>query len=138
MKILIVVGALPQFILPWSPCTGLRIRMIKGVCRTFLQPCRKVAANCSTSPYQTEAGINRLDPDSPCQHPDHFIEFVGYPEMAYLLKRCRIVLTDRGGFQKEAFFFGKLYVNLRDETEWVEIFGMRSQCTCSVQMPNVW
>ena len=49
------------------------------------------------------------------------VDPVGYLEMIYLLKRCRIVLTDSGGLQKEAFFFKKPCVTLREETEWVEL-----------------
>ena len=49
------------------------------------------------------------------------IEPVGYLEMIYLLQHCNIVMTDSGGLQKEAFFFGKPCVTLRDETEWVEL-----------------
>lgn len=49
------------------------------------------------------------------------IEPVSYFDMIELLKHTRIVLTDSGGMQKEAFFFGKPCVTLRDETEWVEL-----------------
>jgi UDP-GlcNAc3NAcA epimerase len=49
------------------------------------------------------------------------IEPVGYFDMLQLLTRCAIVLTDSGGLQKEAFFFGKPCVTLRDETEWLEL-----------------
>ena len=49
------------------------------------------------------------------------IEPVGYLEMIYLLKNCSLVMTDSGGLQKEAFFFHKPCVTLRDETEWVEL-----------------
>lgn len=49
------------------------------------------------------------------------VEPVGYFDMLYLLRKCRAVLTDSGGLQKEAFFFGKPCVTLRDETEWVEL-----------------
>ena len=46
---------------------------------------------------------------------------VGYFEMIELLKRCKLVLTDSGGLQKEAFFFHKHCVTLRDQTEWTEL-----------------
>ncbi len=46
---------------------------------------------------------------------------VGYLEIIYLLKRTSLVMTDSGGMQKEAFFFKKPCLTLRDETEWVEL-----------------
>lgn len=49
------------------------------------------------------------------------VEPVGYLEIVYLLKNSKIVLTDSGGMQKEAFFFQSPCVTLRDETEWVEL-----------------
>jgi len=49
------------------------------------------------------------------------IEPVGYLEMVYLLEHCKLVMTDSGGLQKEAFFFKKPCITLRDETEWVEL-----------------
>lgn len=49
------------------------------------------------------------------------IDPVGYLEMVHLLKNCSLVMTDSGGLQKEAFFFKKHCITLRDETEWVEL-----------------
>ncbi len=49
------------------------------------------------------------------------IDPVGYFEMIELLKHCALVMTDSGGLQKEAFFFKKNCVTMRDQTEWVEL-----------------
>lgn len=48
-------------------------------------------------------------------------EPVSYLQMLQLLQRCALVITDSGGLQKEAFFFGKYCITLREETEWVEL-----------------
>ncbi|MEA4935975.1 MAG: UDP-N-acetylglucosamine 2-epimerase (non-hydrolyzing) [Paludibacter sp.] len=49
------------------------------------------------------------------------IEPVGYFDMIMLLKSCEMVITDSGGVQKEAFFFEKHCITLREQTEWVEL-----------------
>lgn len=42
-------------------------------------------------------------------------------EMIALEKNCKLVITDSGGVQKEAFYFEKPCIILRPETEWIEL-----------------
>ncbi len=51
----------------------------------------------------------------------HVVEPLSYLETLAALQRCRLVLTDSGGLQKEAFFCQKSCVILRPETEWIEL-----------------
>ena len=46
---------------------------------------------------------------------------LSYHEMLYLLNRCKLVATDSGGLQKEAFWYNKYCVTLRNESEWTEL-----------------
>lgn len=48
-------------------------------------------------------------------------EPASFLEMIALEKNCKLVMTDSGGVQKEAFYFEKPCVILRPETEWVEL-----------------
>lgn len=51
---------------------------------------------------------------------------VSFLDMINLEKNARLVMTDSGGVQKEAFFFERPTVIFRTETEWIEIINHKA------------
>ena len=76
-----------------------------------LHPRTRKRLNELTSERISELGNERL----------RIIDPVSFFEIIRLEKNARVVMTDSGGVQKEAFFYGTPCVILRPETEWVEI-----------------
>jgi UDP-N-acetylglucosamine 2-epimerase len=67
---------------------------------------------------RTRKVIDRLDFRLGAQV--RLIEPVGYLDMISLAQSARLILTDSGGLQKEAYWLKRPCLTLRDETEWVE------------------
>jgi UDP-N-acetylglucosamine 2-epimerase len=67
---------------------------------------------------RTRSALQKLDVqfgDNVC-----LIEPVGYYDMMLLEENARIIATDSGGVQREAYFMKKPCLTFRDETEWTE------------------
>jgi UDP-N-acetylglucosamine 2-epimerase len=45
---------------------------------------------------------------------------IKYSEMLTMLSKAKLLLTDSGGLQKEAFWFNTPCVTIRENTEWIE------------------
>ncbi|SHO81447.1 UDP-2,3-diacetamido-2,3-dideoxy-D-glucuronic acid 2-epimerase [hydrothermal vent metagenome] len=67
---------------------------------------------------RTKNIINKLNIDT---NNLTIIDPVGYLDMVWLIDNCSLVMSDSGGLQKEAYFFEKQCITLRDETEWIEL-----------------
>ncbi len=64
-------------------------------------------------------------------------EPLGYLDMTKLESSARVIATDSGGVQKEAFFHGVPCVTLRTETEWVELVEMGWNTVCDPRSGDI-
>jgi UDP-N-acetylglucosamine 2-epimerase len=66
-----------------------------------------------------------------------FIEPVSYTDMLFLESSARVIITDSGGVQKEAFFSKVPCLILRSETEWVELVDGNFARLCSGNLEQI-
>lgn len=85
--------------------------ILSAVQRAGQQVIWPVHPRCTTLGFpKLAAGSQRIHPIPP----------QGYLDFLALLKHARVVVTDSGGVQKEAYWLGVPCLTLREQTEWVE------------------
>jgi UDP-GlcNAc3NAcA epimerase len=63
---------------------------------------------------RTRAGLGETPPNVEVLSP------LGYLDMAALVSQARVLVTDSGGLQKEAYWYGVPCVTARPSTEWID------------------
>ena len=79
------------------------------------QPSRRAGRLPRASAHPRRARRDRLLADHV-----RLLEPLGYLDLAALASRARVILTDSGGLQKEAYWYGVPCVTMRPSTEWVD------------------
>lgn len=62
---------------------------------------------------------------------------LGYLGMIKLISNAKMVITDSGGLQKEAYFVGKACVTVRNETEWTELVDIGANIITGYDQSNI-
>jgi len=93
----------------WSIFQGLNeiARSVMPVILPLHPRTRRVLSSLSPTPYPSTPLLRLIDP-------------VSYLDMLLLEKNAKLILTDSGGVQKEAFILKRPCITLREETEWLE------------------
>jgi UDP-GlcNAc3NAcA epimerase len=79
---------------------------------------------------RTKGRVEKLFPEFLNLPGVNIVQPLGFLAMLYLEGRAKIVVTDSGGVQKEAYFFSVPCVTLRAETEWVELVEAGANVLC--------
>jgi UDP-N-acetylglucosamine 2-epimerase len=87
-----------------------------GRLRAIAAALREVGAVFPAHP-RTRAALDRLGIDLPTLEP------LGYLDMTAVASQAKTIVTDSGGLQKEAYWYGVPCVTVRPNTEWVDTVG---------------
>lgn len=79
---------------------------------------------------RTDAALERANLRELVEQNIELIEPVGYLDMIRLECAAKVIATDSGGVQKEAYFAGVPCVTLRGETEWTELIDAGANTLC--------
>jgi UDP-GlcNAc3NAcA epimerase len=64
-------------------------------------------------------------------------EPLAYLDMLQLERESKLIVTDSGGVQKEAFYFRKPCIIARPETEWEELVALKTAQLCDVNQQKI-
>jgi UDP-GlcNAc3NAcA epimerase len=64
-------------------------------------------------------------------------EPLAYLDMIQLERNSKLIITDSGGVQKEAYYFQKPCIIARPETEWIELLELKTAMLCDVNKEKI-
>ena len=103
---------------------------IRNICNALIELSQRCEVVLPLHP-RTRQVLEKLDLLNILRDRANIIEPVGYLDMLALEQHAKLIITDSGGVQKEAYFNQVPCVTLRDETEWVELVDAGWNRLCS-------
>lgn len=101
------------------------IERLKSIFQGLLEIAKEMKVVLPLHPRTAKAIANGFDDQLFDQIEDNqnliIIEPLSFLEITCLEKSAKMIITDSGGVQKEAYFYQKPSIILRSETEWIEI-----------------
>ena len=96
-------------------------KRLTGIFEAFNQLATKDCPFIAPLHPRTKKALNELGKERLCGPHVRILEAISYLDMILLETHAKVILTDSGGVQKEAYFAQTPCITLREETEWVEL-----------------